>query len=128
MKSNYEKMIAGEPYFGTDQELADRQKDARAKKAVVDAISADDVEARSKALSELFGSVNGPALVMPPFSIEFGNHIHLGEWVYVNTGVSFMDSNTITLGDYTAVGPNVQFVTVTHPVKPEDRFQPCQGR
>ncbi|MEP4766660.1 MAG: maltose acetyltransferase domain-containing protein [Roseibium sp.] len=32
MKTNYEKMLAGEPYFGTDPELFERQKVAREKK------------------------------------------------------------------------------------------------
>ncbi|MEP4766661.1 MAG: sugar O-acetyltransferase [Roseibium sp.] len=92
---------------------------------MVDAIPPDDMEGRTAALKELFGSMKGAAIIMPPFTIEYGNHIHLGEWVFVNTGASFLDSNSITLGDFTAVGPNVQFITPAHPVKPEDRFQPA---
>jgi maltose O-acetyltransferase len=30
----------------------------------------------------------------------------------------------ITLGDFVAVGPNVQFITDTHPLRPEDRYKP----
>ncbi|MEP1930854.1 MAG: sugar O-acetyltransferase [Roseibium sp.] len=123
MKTNYEKMLAGEPHFGTDPELFELQKIARDKKAAVDAIPPDDMEGRTTALKELFGSMKGAAIIMPPFTIEYGNHIHLGEWVFVNAGASFLDSNSITLGDFTAVGPNVQFITPTHPIKPEDRFQ-----
>jgi maltose O-acetyltransferase len=42
----------------------------------------------------------------------------------VNFGATFLDANMITLGDFVAVGPNGQFITDTHPVRPEERFQP----
>lgn len=121
-KSNYEKMLAGEYYEGIDPALSDLKRAAATQKAAVDAIPADDMEARSAALEGLFGSMGGPCVVVPPFFVEYGVHIHLGKWVYFNSGATLLDSNTITIGDYTAVGPNVQFLAAGHPKDPDERF------
>lgn len=115
-------MLSGEPYNGADPALFEIKKTAIANKAVVDAIPADDMAARATAMAGLFGAVAGPCVVVPPFTVEFGIHIRLGEWVFINSGATFLDANTITIGDRTAVGPNVQFLTSTHPIKPEERF------
>lgn len=120
--SNYEKMLAGEAHDGTDPVFMEMQREARQKKARFDAISEDDREARLAAMQDLFGSMAGPAIIKPPFTLEYGCHIHLGAWVFINSGATFLDSNLVTIGSRTAIGPNVQFITATHPVKPEERF------
>ncbi len=126
-KSVYDQMLAGEPYDGTDPALFELKKAGVARKATVDAIDADDMTARHGALAELFGGMAGMCVVMPPFTVEYGRHIHLGEWVFINSGVTLLDSNRITIGDRAAIGPNAQLLTVTHPKKPEDRHVPVAG-
>ena len=67
---------------------------------------------------------SGPAVVFSPFNIQYGTHVRFGNFCFVNFEATFLDSGLITFGDQVAVGPNVQFITDTHPVRPEDRFQP----
>ena len=122
MVTAYEQMISGQPYRGSDPELLALQAQGQARLAALNAIPAEDRAARHAAMRDLFGSMGGPCIVMPPFSVEFGCNIHLGSWVYVNMGATFMDAAPITIGDRVAIGPNVQFITPTHPVRPEDRF------
>ena len=122
MTSAYNMMISGQPYDGTDAALLAMQQLARERLAAVDAIPASDTIGRFEALKALFGSMAGPCIVRPPFTVEYGCNIHLGAWSFINVGATFMDSAPITIGDRVAIGPNVQFVTVTHPVRPEDRF------
>ena len=123
-QTEFEKMLAGLPYSGAHPDLLEMQAQAREKKAIIDALPESDMPGRMEALKGLVGSMAGRAVILPPFRVEFGQNIHLGDWVFVNFGANFMDSNTITLGSRTMVGPNVQFVTVTHPAAPEDRIMP----
>lgn len=116
-----EKMLDGQPFDGAAPEIIAYQNDCRAAKDALDAIPISDMEGRSAALTNLVGSMKGPAVVLPPFFVEYGKHIHLGHWAFINTGATFLDCGTVTIGDYVAVGPNVQFITVNHPKRPEDR-------
>lgn len=120
--SSYDLMRAGAPYVGNDPDLFTRQSATAKAKAALDAIPNDNIEARNVAMQDLFAPDSGPAIVLSPFTIEYGRHVKLGKWTFVNFGATFLDGNTITLGDYVAVGPNVQFITDTHPTRPEDRF------
>ena len=123
---NYDDMLAGRHHNGADPFLFELKSKASKAKARLDAISNDDFPARIEAAKELFAEGSGPSLVLSPFTIQYGRHVKLGKWTFVNYGATFLDANTITLGDFVAVGPNVQFITDTHPVRPEDRFQPPQ--
>ena len=121
-RTQYDLMLQGAPYDGSDPYLLSLQAEAQIRKAAVDAIPTSRPGDRSEALSRLFGSLAGPAVVMPPFVVEYGRHIHLGPWVYINANATLMDSAPITIGERTAIGPNVQLVTPTHPARPEERF------
>ena len=125
--TEYEKMLAGAPHSGLDPEVRALATARVAKKAALDAVAPDDVAGQLAAMRALFGSVAGPCVMTPPFFVEFGCHVHLGEWVFVNAGATFLDSNTITIGDHAALGPNVQLITASHPKRPEDRIRPKHG-
>ena len=117
-------MLAGRPHSGADPYLFDLKVKASAAKARLDAISNEDFPARIEAARDLFAEGSGPAIVLSPFNIQYGRHVKLGSWTFVNYGATFLDANMITLGDFVAVAPNVQFITDTHPVRPEERFLP----
>ena len=122
MTTNYEKMLAGELHSGLDPEIRALATAREEHKAALDAVAADDHEGKLAAMRDLFGSVAGHCLITPPFFVDFGKHVHLGKWVFANAGATFLDSNTITIGDHAALGPNVQLITATHPKRPEDRI------
>lgn len=121
---NYEDMMAGLAHSGGDPYLFELKAKASEAKARLDAIPNEDFPARVEAAKDLFAPGSGPAIVLSPFTIQYGCHVKIGSWTFVNFGATFLDANMITLGSYVAVGPNVQFITDTHPVRPEDRFQP----
>ena len=121
---NYEDMLAGRPHSGGDPYLFELKLQAETAKARLDAIPNSDFQSRAEAGAALFAEGSGPAVVLSPFTIQYGRHVKLGEWTFVNMGATFLDSARITLGKKVAVGPNVQFITDTHPIRPEDRFQP----
>ena len=127
-RTQYDLMLKGAPYVGSDPYLLSLLAEAQVAKAAVDAVPPSDMGGRAAALSRLFGSMAGPAVVIPPFVVEYGRHIHLGPWVYINAGATLMDSAPITIGERTAIGPNVQLITPTHPAAPEERFRPGDPR
>lgn len=122
MTTNYEKLLAGQVFDGSDPALQAMRTQCAERKRALDAIPMDDMPLRMAALQELLGEMDGPSLILPPFNIEYGRHVRLGNWVFVNFGATFLDSAYITIGTRTAVGPNVQFITATHPLRPEDRL------
>ena len=126
-QQNYFDMLAGKPHSGADPYLFDLQARARAAKARLDAIDNGDIPARMEAAKGLFSPDSGPCVVLSPFNIEYGRHVTLGEFSFVNIGATFLDAARITLGKWCAIAPNVQFITDTHPVNPMERFLPPDG-
>lgn len=121
-KSNYQKMLAGEYYTGIDGELFGMADEAQGKIAAYHQIPAHDIPARHAMLKEILGYAGDFALILPPFTMEFGRQVRLGRRTFINFGATFLDSAPIIIGDDTMVGPNVQFITASHPVEPERRL------
>jgi maltose O-acetyltransferase len=124
----YRAMIAGQshnaagPVFGELRWLAGHR--AAALMAVLNTVPESDAGARAPAMRDLFSGKAGESIIVPPFYCEYGKHIRFGFGVFINAGATFIDGAFITFGDMVAVGPNVQFITANHPVRPEDRFLP----
>lgn len=64
----------------------------------------------------------GSCYIMPPFFYEFGR-VEINNGVYVNAGCVFLDTEQITIGKNTLIGPHVTLTTVTHPVEPALRHK-----
>ena len=76
--------------------------------------------------AELFLQILGRPLperttIHPPFYTDHGLNLNLGERVFVNQGCTFLDYAGITVGERTMVAPNVTFLTMGHPVDPDER-------
>jgi maltose O-acetyltransferase len=52
---------------------------------------------------------------------DYGYQTHVGARTFINFGVVLLDVARITIGDDVQVGPNVQFLTPTHPVEAAPR-------
>lgn len=126
-RDEWERMLAGDPYDGAHEVFFAARATCAARKAVLDAVPASDVEGRFAAMKALFGVMEGPCLVQPPFDVEFGTQVRLGPWAFVNAGALFNDCAPITLGERVAVGPRVMFLTASHPIRPEERFVPAES-
>jgi maltose O-acetyltransferase len=125
-RTEWDRMLAGEPYDGAHESFFAARATCAARKAALDVIPPHDMERRLAVMRDLFGAMEGPCIVQPPFEVEYGTQIRLGSWVFVNVGAVFNDCAPITLGDRVMVGPRVMFLTSTHPVVPEERSRPSQ--
>ena len=63
-------------------------------------------------------------LVGQPFLCDYGRNIYIGNHVSVNMNCTFVDCNTITIGDHVLIASNVQLYTATHPVELSERLIP----
>lgn len=76
---------------------------------------------RSALLKEIFAEAE-QVTVNPPL-VSGGKNVRLGKGVFVNSNVNFGGIAPVTIGRYSLISPNVQLLTVTHPVDPTERQQ-----
>jgi len=122
MKSEKEKMLAGELYFSGDQSLIDDRLMARMLTSEYNTTRAIEEEEREEILKRLI-VVKGDAKIQPPFYCDYGYNIEVGENFYANFSCTILDVNRVIIGDNVMFGPNVQVYTATHPLDPEERIK-----
>jgi len=117
MKSELEKMLAGEMYEPQDAELVRRREQARDSCWALNATRESQVAERRRLLEQLLGSGGESAWIQPPFFCDYGSNIHVGERVYFNFNCVVLDVCEVRIGAFTMFGPAVQIYTATHPLE-----------
>lgn len=121
VRSEREKMLADQPYRGSDSELVQARTRARLLLARFNASSPQAPDERRTILQELIGDLGPEVWIEPPFFCDYGAHIRLGTEAYFNFGCVILDCNWVEIGARCKFGPNVQLYTAYHPVDPEQR-------
>ena len=119
MKTEYEKMIAGEFYSPMDPELRRLAQEARTKQFAFNQEA--DGEKRSQIIKSWFGSTGENLSLNPFLACDYGVNIHLGENFYANWNLTMLDVCPIRIGKNALIGPNCQFLTPLHPLDPHER-------
>lgn len=119
IKSEKEKMIAGELYFANDPELVADRQFARSQSQIIN--QAETTELRAQLLKETFGKTGEKIYIEPMINFDYGYNISVGENFYANFNCTFLDVSTIEIGDNCMFAPNVQLYTATHPLHPVKR-------
>ena len=121
MRSERQKMLAGELYDPMDPELVAGRVRARDLCQTLNATrEAEDTE-RRRILRELFAAGGDSVWMQPPFFCDYGTNIELGERVFFNFNCVVLDVCRVRIGDYTLFGPAVQILTPMHPMDAELR-------
>lgn len=121
MRSEKDKMLAGELYMAGGAELAADADRARAWMARYNAASTAPRKERHVLLSELLAKVGHGATVRPPFYCDYGYNISLGHGVFLNFNCVILDVCAVSIGDHAQIGPGVQILTPDHPRDPDQR-------
>lgn len=121
MRSERDKMLAGELYSGMDPELVAARSRCRRLLREYEATDPDDAAGRAAILARLFGAVGPGAIIEPPFRCDYGVYTTIGARFYANFGCVILDCNRVTIGDDVLFAPNVQLYTAEHPVDAEQR-------
>lgn len=115
MRSEHEKMLAGELYDPTDRYLVQARARARDLCRSLNAAAEAETDRRRAVLRELFGTGGDTVWMQPPFYCDYGTNIHLGDRVFFNFNCVVLDVCRIDIGDFTLIGPAVQIYTPIHP-------------
>ena len=127
MKTELEKCLAGEPFYGGDRELADMA--ARAKRLTRELNDTDytDTDKKRDIMQRLFGRVGRRVHIDTDFHCEYGHHILIGDRVIINMNCTFVDNNIIEIGNDVLIASNVQIYTATHSTRYAERILPDDG-
>ncbi|WP_315850979.1 sugar O-acetyltransferase [Rhodopirellula europaea] len=117
LRSEKEKMLAGELYDASDPELAEARLVARERCHELNHSSPRDEEHRRRILKGLFASGGDTVWLEPPFRCDYGTNIHLGEHIYFNFDCVVLDVCDVRIGDSVFIAPGVHIYTATHPLE-----------
>jgi maltose O-acetyltransferase len=128
MRTEKEKMLAGERYHASDPVLLAERLRAQALCRQFNALdtgaSGDDgspsMALRQALLTQLFGAVTD-ADITAPFFCDYGYNIRLGTKTYFNSGCVVLDVAPIIIGSHVLFGPGVHIYTALHPMSAADR-------
>jgi maltose O-acetyltransferase len=115
MRTERQKMLAGELYDPMEAELVTARERARDLCRTLNATREQEKEQRRQILCELFGAGGESVWMQPPFFCDYGSNIELGERVFFNFNCIVLDVCTVRIGSYTLFGPGVQILTPMHP-------------
>ena len=121
MKTEKEKMLAGELYDAQDEQLTAERTRARLLIKALNDSREDKPEERLRIQEELLPSSGKGLWLQPPFFCDYGYNIITGEKVFFNFNCILLDVAPITIGSRVLFGPNVQVYTATHPVDYRER-------
>ena len=121
MKTEKDKMLAGELYFASDPELVSERLHARQLTKQLNDSNPDESALRESILSKLIGEKGKNFLIEPPFYCDYGYNIKAGDDVFFNFNCVVLDITPVTLGNRVLVAPNVQFYAATHPTDFKER-------
>jgi maltose O-acetyltransferase len=121
MKTEKQKMIAGEMYNPMDKELMDDRIQARLLLKKLNDTAEDNLQDRSNYQQQLLPNASPDLWLQPPFYCDYGYNITIGERVFFNFNCVVLDVAPVTIGNRTMFGPNVQIYAATHPMNHVER-------
>lgn len=121
MKTEKEKMLAGELYNALDKELSRERLECRKLLKLLNDSVPEDVKERQEILKKLIPNAGKNLWLEPPFHCDYGTNMHIGERVFFNFNCVVLDVARVKIGSRTLFGPNVQIYTATHPMNHKER-------
>ncbi|NEM98097.1 sugar O-acetyltransferase [Pontibacter burrus] len=121
MKTEKEKMLAGELYDALDPQLSEERTKTRLLLQQLNNSREDYPIERARILRELIPYAGEGLWLQPPFYCDYGYNMIIGEKVFFNFNCVVLDVMPVTIGSRTLFGPNVQIYTATHPLNYKER-------
>lgn len=122
MKSEREKMIAGEMYDPFDAELVALRKQARQLFEKLNQTSMGELPRRTNLIKQLFGSTGKRIYIESDFRCDYGCNIHVGDNFYANFNCVILDVAEVRIGDNCLMAPQVGIYAATHPIDRQQRI------
>lgn len=123
-----DRMQSGHSYLADDPVLAAERQAAMVLVEAFNSSATAHAVHRREILEELLGAFGEDSEIRPPLFCDYGCQLHVGARTFTNFGLVALDAARITIGDDVQIGPNVQLLTPTHPLKAEARRRKVGGR
>jgi maltose O-acetyltransferase len=121
MKSEKEKMLAGELYTALDPELGALNLRAQLLLHDFNSSTPNEIEKRRTIVPQLFGQIGSNFEVKQPFYCDYGSNIFAGDNLFINYDCVIIDCNVVRLGNNVLLAPKVQIYTAHHPITGDER-------
>jgi maltose O-acetyltransferase len=121
MKTEKQKMLAGEPYDPMDAQLLAERREARRLIKAFNDMPHVQLDERLRLLKELVPASGSSVWIEPPFYCDYGANITLGDRVYFNFNCVVLDVAPVRIGSRVMFGPAVQVYAATHPLNAAQR-------
>ena len=119
-----EKMLSQKLYNANyDVDILNDRTQCKIKCQAYNQLPIDDIEARHKAIKELFAKTGEQVYIEPHFWCDYGYNINVGERFYANHNLIILDAGGVSFGDDVFIGPSCGFYTSGHPLDFERRNQ-----
>lgn len=119
--SEEEKMLSGELYNSSDEQLVEKLMNAKRLCNQYNKLDIDDTETGNEIIKKLFSKIGNDFMIMPNFYCDYGFNIEIGEKFYSNHNLVILDANKVTFGNNVQIGPNCGFYTSGHPLDKDER-------
>lgn len=123
MKTEKEKMLAGELYDASEPLLVEERLHARKLVRLFNQTLETEHAQRVALLTELFGKVGQGIYIEPTFRCDYGYNIEVGDNFFANFDCVILDVCKVTIGANCAMGPGVHIYTATHPIEALERIK-----
>ncbi|WP_456275115.1 maltose acetyltransferase domain-containing protein [Bacillus sp. AK128] len=121
MKTEKEKMIAGEMYNSADPQLMKEREHTRGLLRQFNQTLEIESEKRTELLKEILGSAGENVYIEPTIRFDYGYNTYVGKDFYANFDCLILDVCEVRIGDNCMLGPGVHIYTATHPVDAVER-------
>lgn len=122
MKTEKEKMLAGELYLAFGEELVGERLSARRLCREFNALPEEQIDGRRAVLGKLLGTCDATTYIESKFSCDYGYNIHVGANFYANFDLIILDVCKVSIGKNCMIGPRVSIYTAGHPLDAETRI------
>lgn len=113
MRTEREKMLAGEVYDACDPELLEDLNRVKVLCQQYNNLLPTDFAARNKMIREILGQADEDTFINQPFYCDYGKHIRVGKRFFANFGFTVLDEAYVTIGDNCTIGAGS---VVTHDI------------
>jgi maltose O-acetyltransferase len=121
MKTERDKMLAGDLYDPLDPQLAAGRRRARLLVKALNDTRDDQQDERARLIKTLIPASGQDTWIEPPFYCDYGDNISLGDRVFFNFNCVVLDVAPVSIGSRVLFGPAVQVYAATHPLGAADR-------
>ncbi len=122
-KTELEKMITGEMYYPSDEELTKIREKAHRLLQDYNNTYEEEYEKREQILKELLPNMDEGTYLQGPISFDYGVFTTFGKNCYANFNLTVLDCCPVNIGDNVLFGPNCTIATALHPFLAEERAE-----